>query len=258
MVSFSHKDQTGINERLLEILKLTEKDLGINLGVTSGYRSPAYNKAVGGARKSMHTHGLASDLSMKGMNESQRASLVNTLRKNGTTGFITYSKHPDMLHVDLREKEHFMFDKSSRYMANAPAWFQELAGMKVEKAAKPATTQTIDPKAPLSQQPDLIGQVMAAVKPAQTSADPKAHNAMQAQYKQQFLSNPELNIVLAGKAVTDAAVKNAQAMTTPNNGLNTLLGGVATMLTQKQEAPPPMSLSQMASLFGPRLQWASL
>lgn len=44
--------------------------------VTSGYRSPAVNEAVGGAKTSMHKGGEAADIKVKGMTAEELAEMV--------------------------------------------------------------------------------------------------------------------------------------------------------------------------------------
>ncbi len=129
---FAHANQTGISQQLYGTLTSTGADLGIDLDLTSGYRSPDHPvekaKKNGGGE---HTHGDAADINMAGMSDSQRAQLVQTLLKNGGKRFITYSSSPDMLHVDLKDQNGdgspwFMFDKSNSNMGRAPQWFREV------------------------------------------------------------------------------------------------------------------------------------
>lgn len=68
--AFSHKIRnvaTGYaaeNQQWLAIvLQLLRDRFGVPIRVTSGYRSPAVNKAVGGSPTSSHVHGSAADVS---------------------------------------------------------------------------------------------------------------------------------------------------------------------------------------------------
>jgi hypothetical protein len=54
-------------KRLSHILALLKDDSGWALTITSGYRSPALNDAVGGSRSSDHMHALAADIVVHGV-----------------------------------------------------------------------------------------------------------------------------------------------------------------------------------------------
>lgn len=182
---FRHAGQEQLDPLLMQILQDLGKAYGRPMDVTSGYRNPIYNAKVGGAKKSYHTKGLAADLSMRGMNDAQRAAFVDDLIAKGVGGLITYSNNPDMLHVDLRPRVNgqpvFMHDKSARYMARAPQWFRDKSGIKFDAPVQPEVqVATPAPKplpsfgdlmasktqsSSLSAQPDLIGEVIAAAPP---------------------------------------------------------------------------------------------
>ncbi len=53
------------------VLQPLRDKLGKPVVVTSGYRSPAVNAAVGGARNSAHMSGLAADIHVPGMSSAQ-------------------------------------------------------------------------------------------------------------------------------------------------------------------------------------------
>ncbi len=52
-------------------LEMIRSGCGKPLKISSGYRSPALNKAVGGSKTSMHTQGLAADFTVSGMTPRQ-------------------------------------------------------------------------------------------------------------------------------------------------------------------------------------------
>lgn len=131
-LQFAHANQTSIAPSLEDALMGVSAELGQPLGITSGFRSPAYNAGVGGAKNSYHTKGLAADIDMAGMTPAQRQDLVTELTQRGVGGLIAYSKSPNMMHVDMRPRDvaaspHFMFDKTAARMPNAPGWFKEMA-----------------------------------------------------------------------------------------------------------------------------------
>ena len=68
------------------------------LSVTSGYRDPAKNAAVGGAKGSQHMHGNAFDVSAAGMSEADRLALASAARDAGFQGFGFYD---NSMHFDV-------------------------------------------------------------------------------------------------------------------------------------------------------------
>lgn len=133
-LNFVHKGQETISPTLRTTLTAASQQLGRDLTISSGYRSGNHpverRKRNGGGE---HTRGNAADISMAGMNDSQRADLVRALMAQGVTRFITYTGSPDMLHVDLKKQRgsnglpYFMHDKSARNIQRAPAWLRAIA-----------------------------------------------------------------------------------------------------------------------------------
>ena len=77
------------------------RDLYGPVAVTSWYRCPAHNKAVGGARNSQHLYGRAADIKCRGC-----VDLAAWADEFFTTGGVgTYSRYPHMVHVDLRGRK---------------------------------------------------------------------------------------------------------------------------------------------------------
>jgi hypothetical protein len=141
ILNFRHPEQNRLNPAFQAIL---EGAAPSGLGITSGYRSPAYNQKIGGAKGSQHMHGKAADIDMSGMDDAARSKLVDSLASQGARGFITYTNSPNMMHVDMgipgaRPNVHFMHDKSSRNMGNAPDWMQALQAK--HQGTSPQATQ---------------------------------------------------------------------------------------------------------------------
>lgn len=98
----------GIATTLVETLQELRNKYG-KLQITSGYRCPAHNKAVGGSTNSKHTKGQATDFYLNGFNnQSNRVNMVNELKK---TKYYNYSytnvngNHPNMgnvVHLDTK------------------------------------------------------------------------------------------------------------------------------------------------------------
>lgn len=87
-----------INEDALDKLERMREIMGAPLVINSAYRSPSYNKKIGGAKNSMHVQGRAFDISNKGHNP---AKLHEAALHAGFSGFGFYRT---FLHVDTGER----------------------------------------------------------------------------------------------------------------------------------------------------------
>jgi hypothetical protein len=67
-------------KRVAETLEQVRALVGKPVSVSSGYRSPAVNRAVGGAGKSAHVSGLAADINCPGVTPKQ---LANAIKASG-------------------------------------------------------------------------------------------------------------------------------------------------------------------------------
>lgn len=86
---------------LVELLEDIRKTLGRRTRLNSVYRSPAYNKAIGGAKKSQHMEFTAADIVVEGMTPAKVFAEVNTMRGRGrfAGGLRPYET---FTHVDVR------------------------------------------------------------------------------------------------------------------------------------------------------------
>ncbi len=126
----------GIQPELTSILEQAQQNLDFPIQLTSGYRSPEQNKRVGGAPNSVHMQGGAADISLAGLNDTQRSQLVQALADAGGKRAIAYSGNTG-LHIDTKggydpqpgNNMYGMFDRTARNMDQAPQWFKDgLAG----------------------------------------------------------------------------------------------------------------------------------
>lgn len=116
-----------VNPSVTEKLSTIQATRSNPLDITSGYRSPAYNAAVGGAKKSQHTHRNAVDVSTRGMSQAEVRALAEEASRVGFRGIGIYS---DSLHFDVREKAAVWgpnFKSSS-----IPAGFQDFAAAHIQ------------------------------------------------------------------------------------------------------------------------------
>jgi len=89
-----------IHPQVVGQLQNMRDHLGKPIKVTSGYRTPAHNKAVGGSRGSKHMSGTAADIQCAGVSLDD---LVNQARLSGFIGIGIY-RSQNFIHVDLGPK----------------------------------------------------------------------------------------------------------------------------------------------------------
>lgn len=83
---------------LVNILHAVERHYGKKVMVTSGYRSPSHNKAVHGAKRSMHMYCAAADIKMDGVSKWELARYLRAMPGRGGVG--TYC-HTNAIHIDV-------------------------------------------------------------------------------------------------------------------------------------------------------------
>tara|TARA_R100000152_G_C6753637_1_gene177392 strand:- start:51 stop:458 length:408 start_codon:yes stop_codon:yes gene_type:complete len=85
---------------LVENLQIIRDHIGKPIRVISGYRSPRYNRRIGGARKSQHMKAKAADLRVRGMSPAElREVIINLIKekkiKKGGIGLYKTFVHYD-------------------------------------------------------------------------------------------------------------------------------------------------------------------
>ncbi len=90
---------------------------GPRLDISSAFRDAAYNRRVGGAKNSQHTHGNAIDLSTSGWTLLQKQEAIRQARAAGFNGIGIYD---NSIHLDVRSTPAVW---GSDYTRNtAPKW----------------------------------------------------------------------------------------------------------------------------------------
>ncbi len=109
---FSCKDLSDIPVNVFKnILRLAEEMQKIrdyfqrSITVNSGYRSPDYNKSIGGAKQSQHLLGTAADIVVKGFSADEVANAIEGLNRIGAIKIGGLSRYDNFTHVDTREKD---------------------------------------------------------------------------------------------------------------------------------------------------------
>lgn len=91
-------DPIFIDSELVNVLQKIRTHFGKSVTITSAYRTPGKNKAVGGTTYSQHLYGKAADIKVNGVAPKKVAQYAETLLKSkggiGTYGTFT--------HIDVR------------------------------------------------------------------------------------------------------------------------------------------------------------
>lgn len=92
-------DVIFISDGLVQVMQAIRSHFGKPVTINSAYRTPAYNKKVGGALYSQHQYGTAADIVVNGVAPKDVAAYAETLLPN-TGGIGVYST---FTHVDVRK-----------------------------------------------------------------------------------------------------------------------------------------------------------
>jgi len=101
--------------QLAAVLEIIRARVGRPLKITSGYRSPSYNRAIGGAASSLHTTGMACDIAAPD-DMLQLAGLASIIQEIGGIGIYPGR---GFIHVDIRRRPE---------NAKAPTWWAQVNG----------------------------------------------------------------------------------------------------------------------------------
>ncbi len=112
MREFASKDGADcikIDTRLVTLLQKIRDKFGAAVTITSGYRTVAHNKAVGGATNSYHTQGMAADIVVKGISSKRVAQYAEIIGAKG----IGWYESQGFTHVDTRGGQYYWKDTGS-------------------------------------------------------------------------------------------------------------------------------------------------
>lgn len=96
-------DLIKIDTKLVVILESIREYFNKPVYINSGYRSPNYNKKIGGATKSYHMAGKAADIHIQGVTPHEIARCAEKL------GVLGIGEYTSFTHVDTREKKAFWY-----------------------------------------------------------------------------------------------------------------------------------------------------
>ena len=87
---------------LADNLQVLRDHIGKPINIISGYRPPAYNKKIGGAKKSQHLLARAADIKVSGMAPAEVHATVLKLIKAGKMKQGGVGKYSTFVHYDTR------------------------------------------------------------------------------------------------------------------------------------------------------------
>ncbi len=87
--------------KLIKLLRQVGRHYGKKPIVTSGYRSPAHNRRVRGARRSLHMKCTAADIEVPGVGKTSLARYLRGLPGRGGVGLYCRSRS---VHIDIGTK----------------------------------------------------------------------------------------------------------------------------------------------------------
>lgn len=91
-------DPIFIDSDLVNVLQKIRTHFGKSVTITSAYRTPPKNKAVGGQTYSQHLYGNAADIKVSGVTPKKVAAYAETILKNkGGIGI-----YKNFTHLDVR------------------------------------------------------------------------------------------------------------------------------------------------------------
>ena len=106
---FNCKDGSVMpNNVMINIIKLAKNlqvlrdAIGKSIVINSAYRSPEYNKKIGGVKDSQHLKGNASDIAVKGMTPKEVAKVIEGLIASGKMQQGGIGIYPNFVHYDIR------------------------------------------------------------------------------------------------------------------------------------------------------------
>ena len=108
-------DTILIDAALVKYIQRIRNWAGYPLIISSGYRTPTYNRKIGGAANSRHTKGEAADIYVK----ERKKSISEIARFAQAIGVLGIEKNEDSnyVHVDVRKKRYFWIHKGGRDIA---------------------------------------------------------------------------------------------------------------------------------------------
>ena len=91
-------------KELADNLQVLRDEVGVPITITSGYRTEAYNKKIGGAKSSMHIQAKAADIKVQGLTPKEVKHIIEILIKDGKMKDGGIGLYSSWLHYDVGPK----------------------------------------------------------------------------------------------------------------------------------------------------------
>jgi len=96
-------DKILISDDLVKVLQAIRDHFAAPVKITSGYRTPAYNRRVGGVSNSQHVQGTAADINVDGQSPTQLYwAIVNGRIPGVNDESMGVGLYKTFVHVDVR------------------------------------------------------------------------------------------------------------------------------------------------------------
>ena len=92
-------DIVPVSLELVRVLQEARDHFGVPITINSAYRTPDYNKKVGGAVNSQHMRGTAADITIKGVSPDRVYAYFCEKYPN----LYGIGKYPTFTHIDVRD-----------------------------------------------------------------------------------------------------------------------------------------------------------
>ena len=121
-------DEVLYSTELISMLEKLRDYGGFIIHINSGYRTPSYNKKIGGASHSQHIYGTAADISVRKEGKTISGKLICCLCQ--TLGFrgVAYISE-SAVHVDMRSSGSYRGDERKGYSGNVGNDFYRYFGI---------------------------------------------------------------------------------------------------------------------------------
>ena len=105
-------DTVWVDAALVKYIQRIRNWAGVPIIISSGYRTPAYNKKIGGAPNSYHTRGQAADIYARDRKKSI-SEIARFAQAIGVRG-IEKNEDANYVHIDIRQKKYYWVRKNGK------------------------------------------------------------------------------------------------------------------------------------------------